>query len=77
VERDRDAREAALNAFLDAQVARGFRIETRSATQAVIERRTPLLSVLRRFGGLGVDRQVVSVDEHGKVTATAAERIRW
>jgi translation initiation factor IF-1 len=63
-------REKALTAFLHQQTAKGFTVETRSATQAIIARtRRPLLRLLPGSG----ERQVVSVDEHGAISTTEAE----
>jgi hypothetical protein len=73
-----DVRSAALDAYITRRVAQGFRIETRSGTQAVIARRHRLYFVLHWFvRGLAEQRYVVSVDEHGKVGSLAAEPIRW
>ena len=55
-----------------------FRVETRSGIQAVIVRRHPLHFVLRWLApGRAQQRLVISVDQHGKVTALAAEPVRW
>jgi hypothetical protein len=72
-----DLRTAALDAYLSRQEADGYRIETRTAVQAVIFRRR--WDLARRFTRIGVGerRLVVSVDEHGEVSAVAAERRRW
>lgn len=73
-----DLRSAALDTYLAGRAAVGFRIETRSASQAVIFRRHWLHFLphwLTR--GRAEQRLVVSVDEHGDVTSLAAERIRW
>jgi hypothetical protein len=70
-----DSRKLALTAFLDDLAAQGFRIESRSDTQAIIARPR---GILGRFRAARDDaRQVVSVDEHGVVTARPAEPIRW
>ncbi|HEY7206760.1 MAG TPA: hypothetical protein VH416_00855 [Gaiellaceae bacterium] len=46
--------------------------------QAVIVRRRRLHAVLRLAGaGVAENRLVVSVDEHGDVSAVAAEPVRW
>ena len=63
-------RENALDAFLATKLREGFAIETHTKTHAIINRRS-FLSRLRGRGGL--DRYVVSVDEYGEVTMTAAE----
>lgn len=52
-------------------------MESRSDTQAIIARRGLLAAVLARVGLDGYKRQVVSVDEHGAVTARPAEPVRW
>lgn len=72
-----DLRAAALDAYLGRQEAEGYRIETRTAVQAVIVRRR--WDFARRFTriGAGERRLVVSVDEHGEVSAVAAEPRRW
>jgi hypothetical protein len=73
-----DARSAALDAYIERRVAQGFRVETRSAAQAVIVRRHRLYFVLRWFArGLAEQRFVVSVDQHGEVAALAAQPVRW
>jgi hypothetical protein len=72
------ARSAALDAYLARRSAQGFRIETRSATQAVIVRRHRLYFALRWFAqGRAQQRYVVSVDQHGEVASLAAEPVRW
>ena len=72
-----DLRTAALDAYLSRQEAAGYRIETRTPVQAVIFRRR--WDLARRFTrtGVGERRLVVSVDEHGEVSAVAAEPRRW
>ena len=72
-----DLRAAALDAYLSRQEASGYRIETRTPVQAVIFRRR--WDLARRFTrtGVGERRLVVSVDEHGEVSAVAAEPRRW
>jgi ABC-type phosphate/phosphonate transport system ATPase subunit len=73
-----DARAAALDAYLARQALEGFRVETRSRTQAVIVRRHRLHFALRWVTrGRAEQRLVVSVDEHGEVTSLAAEPVRW
>ncbi|HVN60126.1 MAG TPA: hypothetical protein VMT59_02615, partial [Gaiellaceae bacterium] len=64
---------AALDAYLARREGDGYSIETRTAVQAVIVRRGRLFA--RRFsrGGGAERRLVVSVDEHGEVSAVAAE----
>ncbi len=70
-------RTAALDAYLARREADGYSIETRTAVQAVIVRRRRRFA--RRFsdGGAAERRLVISVDEHGEVSAVAAEPRRW
>lgn len=70
-------RSAALDAYLERQEADGYEVETRTAVQAVIVRRR--LDLVRRLTrSTGAERRlVVSVDEHGEVSAVAAEPRRW
>ena len=72
-----DLRTAALDAYLTQQEADGYRIETRTAVQAVISRRR--WDIARRFTrtSVGERRLVVSVDQHGDVISSAAEPVRW
>ena len=73
-----DVRAAALDTYLARQAALGFRVETRSAAQAVIVRRHRLHFLLRLVPRIHAEqRLVVSVDEHGAVTSLAAEPVRW
>lgn len=73
-----DPRSAALDAYLARQTAQGFRVETRSGSQAVIVRRHRLSFLLGWFAhGLAEQRLVVSVDQHGEVASLAAEPVRW
>jgi hypothetical protein len=73
-----DLRSAALDAYLAERAGQGFRIETRSGTQAVIVRRHTLHFVLRWFArGRAEQRLVVSVDQHGEIASLAAEPLRW
>ena len=63
-----DARSAALDAHIAQRAEQGFRVETRSATQAVIVRRHRLYFALRWVGRERAEqRYVVSVDQHGEV----------
>ena len=66
-------RKNALDAFLEAKVGEGFRIETHADTHAIIVvggRK----SLLNWFRGRGAgNRYVVSVDEHAAVTMIPAE----
>jgi len=73
-----DVRSAALDEYLAQRVPDGYRIETRSAMQAVIVRRR-LRYVAQRLArkNRAERRLVVSVDEHGEVSAVAAQRRRW
>ena len=70
-------RSAALDAYLERRGADGYRVETRTAVQAVIVRRR--WHIARRLArGSGAERRlVVSVDEHGEVSAVAAQPRRW
>jgi hypothetical protein len=72
-----DLRTAALDAYLSRQEADGYRIETRTPVQAVIFRRRWDLARRLTRTGVGEQRLVVSVDEHGEVSAVAAEPRRW
>ena len=71
-------RSEALDAYLAQREADGYRVETRTAVQAVIVRRRGL-HVPRWFArSSGSEwRQVVSVNEHGEISAVAAEPRRW
>ena len=73
-----EARKDALSAFLEARVREGFRIETRTETHAIIvpaDRPRSFLDRLRK--AKASERQVVSVDEHGEVTTSPAEPVRF
>lgn len=72
-----DLRAAALDAYLARREGDGYSIETRTAVQAVIVRRR--WGFARRFTrtSAGERRLVVSVDELGEVSASAAEPRRW
>ena len=73
-----EVRKEALSAFLEARVREGFRIETRTDTHAIIvaaDRRRSFFDRLRR--AKPSERQVVSVDEHGEVTTSPAEALRF
>jgi len=72
-----EPRTEALDAYLARREADGYLIETRTAVEAVIFRRRR--DFVRRFTrtGAGERRLVVSVDEHGEVSAVAAEPRRW
>lgn len=73
-----NVRTAALDTYLARQQAEGFRVETRSAVQAVIVRRHRLHFLLRWVSqGSAEQRLVVSVDQNGDVTSLAAEPVRW
>jgi hypothetical protein len=68
-----ELRRQALTAFLDERVREGYRVETRTATHAIIgppDRRS-LSRLLRRPGSLA--RQVASVDLYGNVSLRPAE----
>ena len=71
-------RSAGLDTYIAQREVQGFRVETRSGTQAVIVRRHRLYFALRWLGhGLAEQRFVLSVDQHGEVTATEAGPRRW
>ena len=73
-----EARKDALSAFLEARVREGFRIETRTDTHAIIvapDRPPSFFDRLRK--AKTPERQVVSVNEHGEVTTTSAEPLRF
>lgn len=72
-----DLRTAALDAYLSRQEADGYRIETRTPVQAVIYRRRRRLARRLTRTGFGERRLVVSVDEHGEISAVVAEPRRW
>jgi hypothetical protein len=73
-----NARSAALDAYIERRAKQGFGVESRSGVQAVLVRRHRLYFLLRWFGhGIGEQRFVVSVDEHGDVAALAAQPVRW
>ena len=73
-----DVRSAALDAYIARRVAQGFRVETRTGSQAVIVRRHRLYFCLHWFArGLAEQRYVISVDQHGEVASLAAEPVRW
>lgn len=73
-----DLRAAAFDAYIAQQVAQGFRVETRSGTQAVIVRRHRLYFLLHWFARDAAEqRLVVSVGQHGEVASRAAEPVRW
>ena len=73
-----DVRSAALDAYIARRVAQGFRVETRTGSQAVIVRRHRLYFFLHWFSrGLAEQRYVISVDQHGEVASLAAEPVRW
>ena len=73
-----EGRSGALDAYLAQRGAQGFRVETRSGTQAVIVRRHPLHFALRWVAkDRAEQRFVISVDEHGEVAALPAQPLRW
>ena len=73
-----DVRSVALEAYIATRGKQGFRIETRSATQAVIVRRHRLHFLGRWVArGIADQRLVVSVDEHGEIVAQPAQPLRW
>jgi len=70
-------RKQALDAYLVARSAEGFHVESRADTHAIITRKGLVPRLLERIGMNGSKRQVISVDEHGNVTARPAEPVRW
>jgi hypothetical protein len=73
-----DRRTDALNSYLETKTSAGYRIESRTATQAIIVRRHWPLFLFNRFrSGTGQSRKVVSVDDVGNVSTIDAERRRW
>lgn len=76
--RDGEAmRRDAMRSYLDEKVAEGFRIESQTDTQAIIAPASSRLSFLNRFRKTPPhERQVVSVDVDGKVTASPAQPLR-
>lgn len=70
-------RREALGAFLDERVAEGFRVESRTDTQAIIAPARARLSFLDRFRkSETMERRVVSVDVDGNVTTSPAQPLR-
>ena len=70
-------RKNALDAFLEAKVGEGFRVETHTDTHAIIAAGGCGRSLLSRFRRRGAgSRFVISVDEHGEVTMIPAEARR-
>jgi len=72
-----ESRTAALDAYLARREADGYLIESRTAVQAVIVRRRWDFARRLTRTGVGERRLVISVDEHGEVSAVAAEPRRW
>jgi hypothetical protein len=72
-----ESRTAALDAYLSRREADGYVIETRTAVQAVIVRRRRDFARWFSRTDAGDRRLVISVDEHGEVSAAAAEPRRW
>ena len=73
-----ESRSAALDAYIARRIAQGFRVETRTGSQAVIVRRHRLYFLLRWIArGSAEQRFVISVDQHGEVDALAAQPVRW
>jgi hypothetical protein len=70
-------RKQAIDAYLLARSADGFDVESRTDTQAIIARTGLLAGLFQRVGLNGRKRQVISVDEHGTITAQPAEPRRW
>lgn len=77
IDQHEEIRKNALTAFLEARVSEGFRIETRTATHAIIAPATRSFSFLDRFRKSSGDaREVVAVDVDGNVTTSPAEPLR-
>lgn len=74
---DIDTRKQALDVYLVGRITDGFHVETRTDTHAIITRKGLVAGLLERVGLNGRKRQVISVDEHGIVTARPAEPVRW
>ena len=73
-----ESRSATLDAYIARRTEQGFRVETRSGSQAVIVRRHRLYFLLRWIARDSAEqRYVVSVDQHGEVDTLAAQPIRW
>lgn len=72
-----DGRSQALTAFLDERVSAGYRIESRTATQAIITRRHRYRFLLGRFRTGDDHRLVVSVDSDREITTVVAGPRRW
>ena len=71
-------RSASLDEYLARREADGYKVETRTAVQAVIVRRRRLFTIRRFVRTDEADRRlVVSVDEHGEISAVTAEPVRW
>jgi hypothetical protein len=71
-------RTEALEDFLAGRTRAGYRIETQTATQAIIVRRSRMRILLGRLhAGNAEDRLVVSVDNDGQISTVAAEPRRW
>jgi hypothetical protein len=73
-----DMRAAALDAYLAERTAHGFRVETRSRTQAIIHRRRrAYLPPWWPGASKGQERHVVSVTHDGAITTDEAQPVRW
>ena len=72
-----DNRKQALDAYLVRRGMHGFHVESRTDTHAIIARTGLVAGLLERVGLKGRRRQVISVDEHGSVSARPAEPVRW
>ena len=69
----RDRRRTALDASVSEYEGRGFQLESRTDTQAILVRRSRLERLARRHG----NRIAIWVDEHGAVEAESIEPRRW
>ncbi len=71
-------RKQALAAFVEARIRDGYRVETRTDTHAIIAPPPPRRPFLDRFRPRPPSlREVVAVDEFGRVTTSPAEPIRY
>jgi hypothetical protein len=68
-----DMRRTSLDASIAEYQSRGFQLESRTDTQAILVRRSRLERVARQNGS----RIAIWVDEHGAVEAQPIEPRRW
>jgi hypothetical protein len=69
------ARTDALDAFIAARIAEGWRVESRTPVQAIIASPQGPIGRFRK-PSKDHDRQVIVVDVHGEVTTTPAQPLR-